>query len=62
MNKLKDFIQTDVFKDYAAKNDIIYVMLAGSRAFGIVDDKSDYDMTIYSRKADLEHHKTYKNH
>ena len=52
MNKLKDFIQTDVFKDYAAKNDIIHVMLVGSRAFGVVDERSDYDISIYCKRAD----------
>ena len=53
MNKmLKEFMETDVYKSYAAKNDLIFTMLVGSQSFDIVDERSDYDMMIFAKQID----------
>lgn len=46
-NILKDFLQTEVFQKIQDVNDIIDVMIGGSNAFGIVDERTDYDIIIH---------------
>ena len=48
-NILKDFLETEVFKKLEEINDVICVLIGGSIAFGIVDERTDYDIIIYTK-------------
>ena len=53
-------METDVYKSYAAKNDLIFTMLVGSQSFDIVDERSDYDMMIFAKQIDKNWHQQHQ--
>lgn len=63
MNKiLKDFLETDIFDQYKKNNEVIFVMLVGSRAFGLIDERSDFDFLIFVKENNAEFHNYYLEH
>lgn len=63
MNKiLEDFLETDVYKNYELEHKIYFVMLVGSTAFGLRDERSDYDVLIFVNNQDSYLKDYYKSH